>query len=378
MSLIVDEHREYLSDAVRLEALAAGIREVVAPGSVVLDLASGTGILGLLACRAGAGRVYSVEMTGLIEVARQLAAANGYADRVRFVRGLSTQIALPEQVDAIVCDQIGHFGFEAGLLEYVGDARRRFLRPGGRIVPSRVDLFVGPVESAELSAQVEFWTQPVAGFDVSPARRWAAHTGYPTALQAGALLSRGVYALSLDTSVADSSAFSFEVTSIVERRGTLHGIGGWFHAELAPSVTLSNAPTASPRVGRRNVFFPIDRPVDVVPGDRVDVRMHIVPSESLVTWTVDVGRSGTRTAHARHSTLHGMLLSREDLKRTSPTFVPALTPRGVARRSVLELCDGRRTLDEVEREVRARHSNLFASHDEAAVFVAEVVTRYAE
>lgn len=377
MSLVVDEHREYLSDPVRLEAFAAAIDEVVSPGAIVLDLASGTGILGLLACRAGARRVYAIEMTGLIELARQVAAVNGLADRVTFVPGLSTEVALPEAVDVIVCDQIGHFGFEAGLLEYASDARRRFLRPGGRMVPSRVDLFVAPVESPALSSQVEFWATPTAGFDFTPARRWAVNTGYPTELAGSALLGPAALATGFDMAVADASAFSFEARSMIERRGTLHGVGGWFRAQLSPHVSLSNGPTETRRVTRRNAFFPVEQPVAVEPGDSVRIHMHVLPTETLVTWTIEVSRAGVSIARSRHSTLHGMLLRRDDVRRTDPRSVPSLTPRGVARRSVLELCDGRRALSDIEREIWARHGDLFASDAEAATFVAEVVTRYA-
>jgi hypothetical protein len=44
---------------------------------------------------------------------------------------------------------------------------------------------------------------------------------------------------------------------------------------------------------------------------------------------------------------------------------------------VLESCDGRRTLDEIERDVHEHYPDLFASRAQAATFVAEVVTRYA-
>ena len=66
MSLIIDEHRQYLVDSNRLNAFEAAVASVIKPGDVVLDLASGTGIMGLLACRAGARRVYSIEMGGMI------------------------------------------------------------------------------------------------------------------------------------------------------------------------------------------------------------------------------------------------------------------------------------------------------------------------
>ena len=73
MSSVIDEHRTYLSDHARLAAYTAAIYEAVRPGDVVLDLGCGTGILGLLACRAGAARVYAIDSTGMIEVARRLA-----------------------------------------------------------------------------------------------------------------------------------------------------------------------------------------------------------------------------------------------------------------------------------------------------------------
>ena len=78
----------------------------------------------------------------------------------------------------------------------------------------------------------------------------------------------------------------------------------------------------------------------------------------------------------RHTTLRGMLLAREDLARTNPAHRPVLTRSGAARLTVLRLCDGERTLAEIERALYDEYRDLFASPVEAAVFVAEVVTRY--
>ncbi len=150
MSLVLDEHREYLSDANRLDAYGRAIAELVKPGSVVVDLGAGTGIMGLLACRAGAGRVYCIEETSLIGLTREIFRANDFADRVTFIKDLSTYITLPEQADVVIADQIGRFGFEAGVFEYFNDARKRFLKPGGVLLPSRIDLMVAPVEHEEL------------------------------------------------------------------------------------------------------------------------------------------------------------------------------------------------------------------------------------
>jgi protein arginine N-methyltransferase 1 len=376
VSLVVDEHRHYLSDVVRLDAFRAAIHQAVRPGDVVVDLASGTGILGLFACQAGASRVYSIEATGMIEIARAVAAANNVSDRVLFVHGMSTEVALPERVDVIVCDQIGNFGFEAGLIQYGADARERFLRPGGRFVPGRVDLFVAALESPPLHAQVAFWSGKPAGFDFGPVQAWAGNTGYPTMIAAEMLLGAGRPIVSFDAEGMGPGQLTGQVDLPVDRSGTLHGLAGWFEATLAGDVVLSSAPTAPARVQRRNVFLPIDEPIDVQRGDVVRVRLHAIPFETVVTWTVEVVRSGLAVGRARQSTLHGMLIDRESLRRTDPRFVPTLTPRGRARLSVLELCDGTRPLAEIEREMLARHPDLFPALPAAAAFVVEVVAGY--
>jgi hypothetical protein len=48
----------------------------------------------------------------------------------------------------------------------------------------------------------------------------------------------------------------------------------------------------------------------------------------------------------------------------------------MARRSVVNLCDGKRTIAEIEREVYELHRDLFASPGEASAFVHEVMVPY--
>lgn len=383
VSLVLDEHREYLSDRNRLDAYARAIAEVVKPGSVVVDLGAGTGIMGLLACRAGAGRVYCVEESPLIGLTREIAQANGVADRIVFVKDFSTHMSLPEKADVVVADQIGRFGFEAGVLEYFSDARRRFLKPGGVLLPSCIDLVVAPVEHEPQWREIEFWSGRPAGFAFGPARRIAANTGYPVTLQPEHLLAPPVMIASLATDECPGSISGLAATTAIQRAGRLHGIGGWFRAQLSPAVRMSNGPQEPGRIGRRNVFFPLDRPVAVEQGDTVCVEMSIQPSDVMVTWKVEIRggdsvQDGEREVRAKfnHSTFNGMLLCKEDLAREQPGFIPSLTPRGEGRRTILELCDGRRSLAEIEQEVYRRHPQLFDSPNQAAAFVSEVVTRY--
>jgi len=379
VSLLIEEHRHYLADAARISAFTAAIASVVKPGDVVLDLASGTGVLGLLACRAGAARVYAIDSGGLAPPARVIARDNGYDARVRVIRGFSQHVDLPERADVLVTDQIGYFGFDAGIVELVADARRRLLKPDARLVPSRIDLLVAPVEAPDVTEAIAFWSGRPAGFNMESLREGAASSAYPRMLAVDNLLGRPACGGSIDLA-GDRVAISLSAEVAISRPGTLDGVGGWFAAPLSPGHTLSNSPLAANRIDRRGMVFPVGRPTAVTAGDRVSVEMRILPAQMVMSWAVKVFRGGASepSDHFAQSTLRGMLIDPEQLRRTRPDYVPGLTARGAARLSVLELCDGRRRLDAIEREVYDRHRALFSDPAAAAAFVADVVAGYSK
>ena len=149
-------------------------------GSVVVDLGSGTGVLGMLALQAGAAKVYAIEAGPVIEIAKAIARENGFADRIVFLRGMSTQIELPERADVLIADQIGYFGFNAGAFAFYADACRRFLKPDGVAFPHSVTLHCGPVESPVDYRRPDFWRHSPAGFSMAAAFRDAVNTPLPT------------------------------------------------------------------------------------------------------------------------------------------------------------------------------------------------------
>src|SRR5918997_2571568 len=121
---------QMIADAPRMDAYAAALRQVVNPDSVVMDLGCGPGVFALLACKLGARRVYAVEPDNVVGLAREAAAANGFADRIEFFEKLSTEITLPDPATIIISDLRGVLPWFEQHIPSIIDARARHLSRG--------------------------------------------------------------------------------------------------------------------------------------------------------------------------------------------------------------------------------------------------------
>lgn len=374
MSQPLDEHRHYLADRPRIDALRRAIHATVRPGDVVLDLGCGTGVLGLMACEAGASRVYAVDHSGMIEIARAVARASAFGDRIVHIAGDSTVIDLPERAGVLVFDQIGKLGFEAGLLEYALDARRRLLAPDARVMPGPVTLHVALASCADIRARIDFWDTRPAAIDMSAARATAENTDYPIEPSEVVVHSPSAAIATLDPATWPGDLISGQATLTAASGGVIDGLAGWFVAALAPGITMTNAPDCETRINRRIALLPFDRPLAVKAGDELRVSMRLLPAQFILSWDVSRADGSDRRSQ---TTWKGLLRERETLLRRRDDTVPALTARGRARRDVFDLCDGARTVVEIERDLLARHPELFPSPGDASAFAAEVLTVYA-
>jgi len=241
-------HAMLLDDARRTRAFSRALQEVVRPGDVVADLGAGTGILSLLALRAGAARVYAVEKSPVASLARALARENGVADRLTVIRGRAKDVRLPERVDVVVTEMLGMFVFDEGLLELASDARRRFLRKDGRIIPSHVRVMAAPAAAPPGRR----WSY---GVRLEAARAFSIHT--PTVYKRPRL--RGAAKVLAEAEVGRAS-LPLEVAGRW-RVPSAEGMAVWFDADLSPSVRLNSlkgthwAPMFIPaRAARKGTF----------------------------------------------------------------------------------------------------------------------------
>jgi precorrin-6B methylase 2 len=361
------EHQGYLADERRIAAYRAALAEIVQTGDVVLDLGAGTGILGYLACEAGAKAVIAVDRSDILETARRIAADNGYLDRITHIKALSTEAMLETLVDVVVCDQIGGMVHDAGVLSAFADARKRLLAPGGRFVPSSFRIFAAPVSCPDVRARLEFWSSAPASIDVSAVRPLAANTEWMLNLTAAEMVRLAdeteLASFSSDHDAPISGTVEFEAKSA----GAFDGFVGWFEAQLSPTVTLTNNPWSPDRFNRWCNFYPIDRAIDVANGERIRLTLDIRPQHRIVSWTIDLlDRPDTR--QVRHSNF--LTTSTTDLSSgTDP--VPHNANIGLTR-TILDLIDGTRTTKDIVESLSGEIGKSFVSRAHLESFVRKV------
>lgn len=370
------QHQSYLADERRLDAYRRALATVVGPESVVLDLGCGTGILGFLAAAAGARRVYAVDRGGILGLARDLAAANGLSDRVIFLRGRSRRVTLAEPADVVVCDQLDPLGILAGVCESLGDARRRHLRAPGVTIPGRIMLEVAPVRHDVRAREIAFWeTAAPAGLRLAPARALAVNNPSFARVAAVDVLGPPVAGAPMDPSTAGDASMTVEGRTEIQGAGVLHGLGAWFRAELVPGLWMTNSPLDPGGIAREQSFLPLDRPCAVEPGDEVRVALRVEALAHTVSWRAEIRSARGEVTVSAQSSFRGLLWSREDFEVRRPGFRPALSAWQKARLALLALCDGERTLDQIQGQFLAQHAALFASRAEAEAFVKETVAQ---
>lgn len=360
----------------RLDQYARAIARIVHPGDVVVDLGAGTGILSFLACRAGAHRVYAIEASDAFAYGEMLAKAGGYDERVRVIRGSSPQVTLPERADAIVADIHDTFGLQASGLGSWIDARDRFLRPGGAVIPASIQLFVAPVEAPDLYRRtIDVWRQQIHGIDVSPIRALAVNQLYPARFTREQLIAAPsrVATIALESTTALHVNGSAQLTAA--RSGTLHGVCGSFVSTLADGVEMSNTPGHHDTTNFAQAFFPIDVPHAIGEGDRLEIHIDSFDGTQL-RWQVAIApQSGASPVRFDHSTFRSMVLSPNALAKTARDYRPRLTPRGIVERALLDRFDGTASIAQLESWLLERFGDRLASARDAAAFLKATIDR---
>ena len=379
----VADYGAMIVDPVRMDRYVRALERAVRPGAVVVDIGTGTGIFALLACRFGARRVYAIEPEDVIQVAGEIAAANGCADRIEFIQAMSTSVALPERADVIISDLTGALPWFSQHLPSVIDARRRLLAPGGVLIPQRDTAWAAIVTVGELYRR---WTGPwngaAADLDMAAARRIIVNTTTSVHLAGENLLTEPQHWGVIDYGTVEEANVRDRITWTVTQRGTGHGFAAGFDRTLAEGIWMSNAPS-TPDADRPTIyptlFFPWPSAEELEVGDRITVHVDatLMRDDYIWTWRTHIAdENGNNKTAFTQSTFFGLPLSPRTLRRRAASAVPSLNEDGRIARAVLEAMNEGVPLGEIARRIETGFADRFPRPSDALTFVVELSRRY--
>ncbi|KAF1779314.1 S-adenosyl-L-methionine-dependent methyltransferase [Phytophthora cactorum] len=268
---------------------------------VVLDVGTGSGILAFFAIKAGARKVYAVELSNMAECARELVAANGLSDRITVIKGKM------EEVDVVVSEPMGFFLVHERMLETFVTAGKKWRRPAPsfKMFPSIGTMFMSPFSDdsiyREQMAKVAFWQQQdFYGVNLSSLRARAMDNhfsqpvvGYfPPDILLSSRFAEHVLDFA-DITKDQLDTFDFPFHFVVERTAIMHGLGCWFTVDF---------------LDRMHCRLLLSTPVAVNASQSVSGNLHFVANKKF-SYDIDleVRLDGTSIVSRNHIRLHDQM-----------------------------------------------------------------------
>jgi predicted O-methyltransferase YrrM len=271
-------HFPMLNDEERNQAFAAALRQQVRPGDHVLDIGSGSGLLAMLAVRAGAARVTSCEADPLLAaVARQVVESNGFSDVITIVPVRSTDLEvgrdLAEPVDLIVTEIVDCGLIGEGLLPTLRHARQRLLKPGGRLVPQAARV-TGAVLSCPSARHLNSVQATTLGLDLRAMNNLSTPGHFPIRLGTWphTLLSEHAEIFHMDLVEEPLVDGSRVLRLPITESAVADGLVAWFELDLAEGIRLNNAPINAGSHWMQ-AYLPFGSPYPVIAGDQLVVEV---------------------------------------------------------------------------------------------------------
>lgn len=309
----IEYHRTLIADKPRNEAFFAALKSVIVPGqTVVADIGAGTGLLGLMACKLGAKAVYLFETAEVARVAEKVLKANR-AKNCHLIPCHSTEFDDRLQVDVIVSETLGNYALEENIIDTLADARRRFLKPNGVVIPSTIKQYVAPVTAPRVDAELRAWDGIGHGLDFGVAKAMSFNNVYVRTLKPAELSDGGKSGKlwdTIDLTRETKSARKGEASWSVAKPQTVYGFAYWWDATLAKGLSLSTAPDAAPTHWEQ-LYFPLAGPVALKAGESISIALKSRSSEAAGThlaWTAThIDARGKQVARHVHDLDKGFL-----------------------------------------------------------------------
>ncbi|MEL6867546.1 MAG: tetratricopeptide repeat protein, partial [Bacteroidota bacterium] len=285
-------HFTMLADQHRNEAYQKVLEKVIQSDSVVLDIGTGSGLLAMMAARAGAKEVVACEMHAkLAETAKEIVKANGYEQKIKVLNKKSTDLKvavdLSEKTNVLVSEILDVGVIGEGVLPTIRHARKMLLHPNTTIIPARVELFGALIEIPSRSKIAPL--KRIAGFDLSPLDRFRVPEEYSTVhleLEEHRMLSEVLPIMEYDfyqlpPAIQDDDPAVKPLSVRIQNTGKAQAFVFWFDLYVDEETMVSSRPGGQLKHwGQALYCFPEIK--EVKTGEKVMVQM--LHSDQLIAF----------------------------------------------------------------------------------------------
>jgi type I protein arginine methyltransferase len=372
-----------ITDTIRMDAYTEALRRAITPGCTVLDIGTGTGIFAMLACQYGAGHVYAIETNDAIITAMDIAKANGFADHITFIQALSTDTSLPEQVDVIISDLRGTLPLHSGNITAIIDARQRFLKPDGKMIPLLDRLYVAPVFAPkDYETFVGAWQYETYNLDMDAARQITLNSWGGIRTQGVDFVAEPQTWTTIDYANVDTPNAHGLVMWDIETASESHGLCFWFDTILKDDIGFSTF-NSDKRLVYGNGFLPFLKPIHLEQGDTLRVKLDasLINGDYIWSWQTQVLRPTQATKpiiNYKQSTFQGVPFSINKLRKRAASFVPRVNQDGHITHFILDLMVQEYTLEHIAKQVLDKFPDRFSSYEDALPHVSKLSERYSD
>jgi len=271
-------HFPMLADAVRNSAYQQAIEKVVTPTSRVLDIGTGSGLLAMMAARAGAAHVTACEASSILAAtAEKIVAKNNLSDRIRVIAKRSNELIVGEDLEEkadVILAEVFDFGLlREGALPTLRHAVSQLAASGAKIIPGSATVKGMLVELPALRPVNPI--RNIAGFDLSTfddfrnSYAQIPDLNHEEHRQLSDVFTIATYDFAGLSPVASLDGETKQLQVQVNDSGAAQAVVFWFDLELAEGVSLSSGPfEAGSHWGQAVQYFDTDLIVtsgDVVP-----------------------------------------------------------------------------------------------------------------
>ncbi len=271
---VIELQQKLLGDKIRNEAFYEVLKIVIKKGeSVVADVGSGTGFLSFLASRLGAKECHLYEYSNVGEIGEKLALANKIIN-CHFIQKHSVEVKNPPKADVIISETLGNYALEENIIESIEDSKR-FLKPGGVIIPQKIEQFIAPVTSPRIFDEMNVWDSVGYDLDFGIAREAALNNMYVYKILPKDLMDGGKSAVvwdKIDFSKQEKSVRKGSAKWRIEKDCTIYGLAVWWNANLIRGINISTSPLA-PATHWDQIFLPLTAPISAKKGQILEVSL---------------------------------------------------------------------------------------------------------